>query len=65
MSLDKPNIDFLDRVKVHALNHKDLPVPYGREDLYQALMWTKGVIAALKSEGYEITKKDVVSSRSK
>ena len=58
LSLDKPDIQFLDRVKVHSLNFKDEPVPYGREDLYQALMWTKGVIAALKSEGYVIEKKD-------
>lgn len=48
---------FLNKVKVLALNHKNEPVPYGREDLYQALMWTNGVIEALLSEGYKIEKK--------
>jgi hypothetical protein len=54
---DKFDNKFLDKVKALALDHKNEPVPYGREDLYQAMMWTHGVIAALKSEGFIIEKK--------
>lgn len=41
-----------------ALNQKDAVPPYRREDLYSSLMWTMGVLLALKSEGYIIEKPD-------
>lgn len=54
----KVDIKFLDKVRNLALGHRDEPVPYGREDLYPAMMWTKGVVDALLSEGYVIEKKE-------
>lgn len=57
MRLDKLDIKFLDKVRELSLTFRDKPVPYGREDLYAAMMWTNGVILALKSEGYIIEKK--------
>lgn len=49
---------FLDTVKRIALDNKDTTVPYDRPDLFQAKLWTIGVIQALTSSGYEISKKE-------
>ena len=59
MSLDKlvNDLKFLDKVRQAALSHKDDAVPNNDGTYYQSMMWTNGVIAALKSEGYVIEKK--------
>lgn len=48
---------FLVKAKEAALSHKDVAVPYGEPELYQAKMWTLGVITALAWCGYEIVEK--------
>ena len=59
-SLDKLILDpqFLDKVKQAALAHCDDAVPYGRPDLYQTMMFVKGLMDVLKSRGYKMVKGD-------
>lgn len=47
---------FLNKVKRYALDHKDLAIPEKDSELYASQMWTLGVLMALKSEGYKISK---------
>jgi hypothetical protein len=51
-------IKFLEQVKECALTHKNDAVPYDRSELMQAKMFVLGLIDALYSEGYRITKND-------
>lgn len=52
------DIKFLADVKDQALDQRNVPVPYGRPDLYQTQMFTIGVVNTLVSKGYKIEKKD-------
>jgi len=52
------DIKFLSEVKDRALQQMDLPVPYGRPDLYQSQMFAIGVVNVLISKGYKIEKQN-------
>lgn len=47
---------FLTKAKAYALNHRDVAIPYAEPELYAAKMWVLGVLMALRSSGYKITK---------
>lgn len=53
------NPKLLQEVKMRALSNKDIVIPEKDADLYQASMWTLGVVQTLWARGYEIKKKDV------
>lgn len=50
------NAKFLLEVRKLALSHMLDHVPQNDAELYQPYLWTKGVIMALRSRGYIITK---------
>lgn len=62
---------FLSEVKRAALNHKDDPVPYASPELFQAQMWTLGLLDTFIARGYTIAidtesiEKDLLEARKK
>lgn len=60
MSLDKllKDAKFLSDVKRAALNHRDDIIPEFNGELYQAVMFTRGMVDVLASRGYTIEKKE-------
>jgi hypothetical protein len=52
------NPRFLETVRKLALTHRDDAIPEKSGEYYQPMMWSKGVVDALRSYGYDIVKKE-------